>query len=109
MPFIMLWGINPNFSGLSPSAGQVTYALRTRAPVSVFRKIHTPRLACVKPPASVHPEPGSNSPLLKIFDVFDVERFFLPFLELTVFSLGFFFFFSIISNELLVFFFASIS
>jgi len=47
--------------------------------------------------------------LLKIFDVFDVERFFLPFLELTVFSLGFFFFFSIISNELLVFFFASIS
>ena len=22
----------------------------------------TPRLACIKPPASVHPEPGSNSP-----------------------------------------------
>ena len=26
-----------------------------------------PRLACVKPAASVHPEPGSNSPLLYIF------------------------------------------
>ena len=25
-----------------------------------------PRLACVKPVASVHPEPGSNSPLYKI-------------------------------------------
>ena len=25
------------------------------------------RLACVKPAASVHPEPGSNSPLLNIF------------------------------------------
>ena len=27
----------------------------------------TPRLACVKPVASVHPEPGSNSPLYNIF------------------------------------------
>ena len=26
----------------------------------------TPRLACIKPAASVHPEPGSNSPLYKI-------------------------------------------
>ena len=25
------------------------------------------RLACVKPAASVHPEPGSNSPLLVIY------------------------------------------
>ena len=29
-----------------------------------------PRLACVKPVASVHPEPGSNSSLLKLFYVF---------------------------------------
>ena len=27
----------------------------------------TPRLACVKPVASVHPEPGSNSSLFKLF------------------------------------------
>jgi hypothetical protein len=38
--------------------------LHTRyAPVrrSLVPKNHTPRLACVKPAASVHPEPGSNS------------------------------------------------
>ena len=29
-----------------------------------------PRLACVKPVASVHPEPGSNSSLLKLFYIF---------------------------------------
>ena len=34
-----------------------------------------PRLACVKPVASVHPEPGSNSPLLFIsfFSFFSVQ------------------------------------
>ena len=36
---------------------------RTRAPLSVSRRKPTARLACVRPPASVHPEPGSNSPL----------------------------------------------
>ena len=36
---------------------------RTRTPLSRFRRISTARLACVRPPASVHPEPGSNSPL----------------------------------------------
>ena len=38
--------------------------LHTRyAPVrrSLGPKTYTPRLACVKPAASVHPEPGSNS------------------------------------------------
>jgi hypothetical protein len=55
------WGINPNFSGLSPSTRQIAYALRTRAPVSMEQAPSTPRLACVKPAASVHPEPGSNS------------------------------------------------
>ena len=29
-----LWGINPSFPGLSPSAGHVTHVLRTRAPLS---------------------------------------------------------------------------
>ena len=36
---------------------------RTRTPLSRSRRISTARLACVRPPASVHPEPGSNSPL----------------------------------------------
>ncbi len=60
-------GISPSFNGLSPSKGQVGYALLTRAPVDVQRvqalSAVSPRLACVKPIASVHPEPGSNSPL----------------------------------------------
>ena len=37
--------------------------LRTRTPLSLSRMTNTARLACVRPPASVHPEPGSNSPL----------------------------------------------
>ena len=47
--------------------GKVGYALLTRAPVAISlsrKKDHAaPRLACVKPVASVHPEPGSNSTL----------------------------------------------
>ena len=41
------------------------YVLLTRAPVAtkVLLPRDAPRLACVKPPASVHPEPGSNSSL----------------------------------------------
>ena len=50
---------------------QVRYALLTRAPVAGYRKqafdTAAPRLACVKPVASVHPEPGSNSSLFKLF------------------------------------------
>ena len=60
-------GISLTFARLSPSGGQVGYALLTRAPVDAHQKqafdVVSPRLACVKPVASVHPEPGSNSPL----------------------------------------------
>ena len=60
-------GINLSFERLSPSYGQVGYVLLTRAPVaikSLQANYHAaPRLACVKPVASVHPEPGSNSTL----------------------------------------------
>ena len=67
-PLGVLRGIRPDFSGLSPCCGQVAYVLLTRAPVAGGRKQAfapaAPRLACVKPVASVHPEPGSNSPLL---------------------------------------------
>ena len=63
------YGINPPFDGLSRGMGQVGYALLTRAPVVILEEQAlpdvTPRLACVKPVASVHPEPGSNSPLYK--------------------------------------------
>ena len=62
---LKLWGIIPAFAGLYPCAGKVAYALRTRPPVAgtVLLRPAAPRLACVKPAASVHPEPGSNSSL----------------------------------------------
>ena len=58
-------GINLSFERLSPSKGQVGYVLLTRAPVASGVLLHpdAPRLECVMPVASVHPEPGSNSSL----------------------------------------------
>ena len=60
-------GINLSFERLSLSYRQVGYVLLTRAPVASFglqaNQTDAPRLACVKPVASVHPEPGSNSSL----------------------------------------------
>ena len=70
----VLCGIRRNFFRLFPCKGQVAYVLLTRAPVaSGWRRTSTPaapRLACVKPVASVHPEPGSNSSLLLILFFF---------------------------------------
>ena len=67
-PIRALCGIRRNFFRLSHRQGQVAYVLLTRAPVAGGAKQASlpaaPRLACVKPVASVHPEPGSNSPLL---------------------------------------------
>ena len=59
------WGISRRFQRLFPRNGQVAHALRTLAPVAdnVLLHLAAPRLACVKPAASVHPEPGSNSSL----------------------------------------------
>ncbi len=74
---MVLCGIRPAFAGLSHAYGQVAYALRTRAPVatqSIATFYAAPRLACVKPVASVHPEPGSNSSLYKLFSFFLVAR-----------------------------------
>ena len=68
MPSPGLRGISRDFSRLSPCGGQVAYVLLTRAPVAARSQQAdsraAPRLACVKPVASVHPEPGSNSSLL---------------------------------------------
>ena len=49
---------------LSPSEGQVDYALLTRSPLTSREQAPclSVRLACVKHAASVRPEPGSNSP-----------------------------------------------
>ena len=93
---MVLCGIRPAFAGLSHAYGQVAYALRTRAPVatqSIATFYAAPRLACVKPVASVHPEPGSNSSLYKLFFFFpcgptDVTILFIVY-SLTAFILFF--------------------
>ena len=70
----ILCGIRRNFFRLSPCDRQVAYVLLTRAPVagrwSQSSTPAAPRLACVKPVASVHPEPGSNSSLLYLVFLF---------------------------------------
>ena len=51
------------------SLRQINYILLTRSPLScIYSKLYTVlvRLACVKHAASVHSEPGSNSPLKKL-------------------------------------------
>ena len=55
-------------AGYSVVAGRLDtrYSPVRRSPSGVASDTHAaPRLACVKPVASVHPEPGSNSPLYK--------------------------------------------
>ena len=58
-----------------------------RSPTGIAT-LAAPRLACVKPIASVHPEPGSNSPLLKLFFILSRSEskyiLFLYFRKLTV-------------------------
>ena len=74
MPPRGLRGISRDFSRLFPCGGQVAYVLLTRAPVAggvqQADRPAAPRLACVKPVASVHPEPGSNSSLLISYFLF---------------------------------------
>ena len=73
----ILSSINLPFRRLSQSNGQIGYVLRTRAPVATRVLLHcdAPRLACVKPVASVHPEPGSNSSLYNFY--IDVKPIYL--------------------------------
>ena len=63
---------NRPFGRLSPCGGQVAYALLTRPPLAakVLPLRDAARLACVRPAASVYPEPGSNSSLYKIVFLF---------------------------------------
>ena len=65
-------------TGYPPVAGRfhTCYSPVRRSPASKASFAPAaPRLACVRPVASVHPEPGSNSPLLFIF-LFFFFRFF---------------------------------
>ena len=64
MRWSVLFGIRPSFPGLSQSSGQVPHVILTRSPLIHPQQAgsFSVRLACVKHAASVHPEPGSNSP-----------------------------------------------
>ena len=65
MRSVYLSGFSYRFQQLSRAHGQVTYVLLTRSPLSLFgSKLPKDfvRLACIRHAASVHPEPGSNSP-----------------------------------------------
>ena len=70
-----LCGIISRFQLLSPCMGQVIHALLTRPPLRIIKSIRrfhwqfSVRLACVKHAASVHPEPGSNSQKMCLFQV----------------------------------------
>jgi hypothetical protein len=60
----MSCGISSSFPEVFPTSGQVTHVLLTRPPLdSGGCPPGLARLACVKHAASVHSEPGSNSPL----------------------------------------------
>ena len=62
-PYGVLVGVS---TGYPPVAGMLLtrYApLRRSPPSGIATRRAAPRLACVKPAASVHPEPGSNSSL----------------------------------------------
>ena len=73
-------------SGYPPDRARLLtrYAPLRRSPSRSIATPHAaPRLACVKPAASVHPEPGSNSSLYIYFSLADPDCEFL-FLELTL-------------------------
>ena len=74
MPSYYLSGISNRFQSLSQSWRQVTYVLLTRSPLSIRRCFV--RLACIRHAASVHPEPGSNSPF-DLLIMFSLSRFLL--------------------------------
>ena len=77
---MILWSLNSPFGELSSCTGQIAYVLRTLTTLSYrIATTFTARLACIRPAASVHPEPGSNSPLYKSL----VRYFYLTVLLLT--------------------------
>ena len=63
---VKICGISSSFPELFPTPRQVSHVLLTRSPLGLHQCCHwmdLVRLACVKHAASVHSEPGSNSPV----------------------------------------------
>ena len=96
MPKTNLSGISSRFQLLSQADGQIAYVLLTRSPLPVKKQapLQSVRLACIRHAASVHPEPGSNSPFVRVC----LARFYLHYslriasFELTLFFVLFFLF-----------------
>ena len=95
MPETNLSGISSRFQLLSQADGQIAYVLLTRSPLLVKKQapLQSVRLACIRHAASVHPEPGSNSPFVRVC----LARFISSvlrqiFYELTLFFVLFFLF-----------------
>ena len=64
--------------GYPPLIGKLhtRYSPVRRSPAGIATPA-APRLACVKPVASVHPEPGSNSSLFKLFIISSLRNPFI--------------------------------
>ena len=61
--------ISCRFQPLSTTYGQIAHVLLTRSPLGHLEQalLDLVRLACIRHAASVHPEPGSNSPFAHLF------------------------------------------
>ena len=94
-----LSGFSIRFQKLSRAHGQVTYVLLTRSPLDLGKQAFLPlvRLACIRHAASVHPEPGSNSPFdlalrclwhlsLHLFVCFEIDVLVCIFISCSVFK-----------------------
>ena len=73
--YAVLDGISPDYP---PATGRshTRYSPVRRSPAArIAPRPDAPRLACVRPVASVHPEPGSNSSLYYFFLYNSIENF----------------------------------
>ena len=59
------YGITRRFRRLPPASGQIGHVFLTRPPRE-STEVNPVRLACIRHAASVDPEPGSNSPPMRI-------------------------------------------
>ena len=66
---VVICGISDHFWPLFPSMGQIVHALLTRPPLTPL--LMPARLACIRHAASVSPEPGSNSHVLRSYTLRD--------------------------------------
>ena len=84
----MLVRISP---GYSPLTGRLhtCYSPVRRSPPSYCYSCAAPRLACVRPVASVHPEPGSNSSLYLFFNLLGCYLFLIYCRKLTWYKKNF--------------------